>query len=249
MKRVLLGFVVALIATMTSSSQDSSSSLPPLPSYTVHRAAKGPGLQAFSAAAWAKAGKIVWGPANARTTFRALWAGDGLWLRFDVEDPSPWHTMTKRDEHLWEEEVVEIFIDTDGSGKHYGEYEINPANVLCDLDMAQGWPKVTGDITWDHQGLASAVEMRKASGADPGGWTAILHLPWEGFASLEPVKTGRAKAPPKTGDVWRANLFRIKRPGGPSAPAKDAIFAAWSPSGKTTFHYPPRFGYFRFAAD
>lgn len=249
MKHAFFGLMLTLLCAAASPSQDTSAALPPLPSYTVHRAAKGPGLRAFSLGAWARAEKLTWGPSNARTTFRSLWAGDGLWLRFDIEDPSPWHTMTKRDEHLWEEEVVEIFIDTDGSGKHYGEYEINPANVLCDLDMAQGWPKVTGDITWDHKGLASAVEMRKASGTDPGGWTAILHLPWGGFASLEPVREGRAKAPPSAGDVWRVNLFRIERPGGPSAPAKDAIFAAWSPSGKTTFHYPPRFGYFRFVAD
>lgn len=245
MNRALLGMMLALLLVAPAPSQEATAALP---NYNVHRATKGPGLQAFPVSAWAKAEKLTWGPAKARTTLHALWAPDGLWLRFEVEDPSPWNTMTKRDEHIWEEEVVEIFIDLDGSGKHYGEYEINHANVLCDLDMAQGWPEVTGDITWDHKGLASAVQKRKAAGSDPGGWTAIMHLPWEGFATLAPVKEGRAQSPPQAGDVWRVNLYRIERPGGPADPAKDAIFAAWSPTGKTTFHYPPKFGHFRFLA-
>ena len=217
-----------------------------LPSYNVRRAAKGPGLDAFDAKAWAHAERIVWGPANARTTFHSLWSDEGLWLRFDVEDSSPWHTMTNFDDHIWEEEVVEIFIDLDGTGKHYGEYEINPANVLCDLDMAQGWPEVRGDINWNHKGLRSAVQHRKDDGKTPGGWVAIMLLPWEGFQTLASVKEGRASSPPKAGDSWRANLYRIKRPGGPKDPKKDAIFAAWSPTGKTTFHHPPAFGTFRF---
>jgi hypothetical protein len=243
MKRAIFVLFVALLLSLLAAAQGAS---PSLPSYAVRGVEKGPGLQAFSVAAWAKAEKLTWGPEKARTTFRGLWADDGLWLRFDIEDPSPWHTMTKRDDHIWEEEVVEIFIDLDGTGKHYGEYEINPANVLCDLDMAQGWPEVRGDIRWDHQGLASAVQPRKASGSDPGGWTAILHLPWEGFRTLASVKEGRAAAPPKPGDVWRVNLYRIERPGGAAEPRKDAIFAAWSPTGKTTFHHPPAFGRFRF---
>lgn len=245
MSGAILGLMAALFLTAAASSQEA---LPPLPDYNVHWVAKAPGLHAFDAKAWNKAEKLTWGPAKARTTLHGLWAPDGLWLRFDVEDPSPWHTMTKRDEHIWEEEVVEIFIDLDGSGKHYGEYEINPINVLCDLDMEQGWPEVKGDITWDHKGLESAVQPRKAAGSDPGGWTAIMHLPWEGFATLASVREGRAQSPPKAGDMWRVNLYRIERPGGPAEPAKDAIFAAWSPTGKTTFHYPPRFGRFHFLA-
>ena len=35
----------------------------------------------------------------------------GLHVRFDAQDPSPWFTKTARDDRLWEEEVVEIFLD------------------------------------------------------------------------------------------------------------------------------------------
>ena len=40
----------------------------------------------------------------------------------------------------------------------------------------------------------------------------------------------------RTGDRWRFNVFRIERPGGPEAPQKDGVFAAWSPPSVKTFH-------------
>ena len=81
---------------------------------------------------WERAREVVWGPEPYRTRFRALWNGHGLHLRFDSEDDAPWFTMTQRDDRLWEEEVVEIFLDPLGDGR-YVEVELNPANVLCDL--------------------------------------------------------------------------------------------------------------------
>lgn len=215
-------------------------------SYTVHRAAQPLSLQSTAESAWKGAQEVTWGPDDYTTTFRALWTQDALWLRFDVEDPSPWNTMTDRDDKIWEEEVVEIFIDPEGAGKRYTEYELNPANVICDLDIAYN-NGIKGNIEWNHEGIDSAVHKKPASGEFRGGWTGILVLPWKGFQNFDPVKEGRAAVPPKPGDTWRANLYRIERPGGPSEPRKDGVFAAWSPTGRSSFHYPPAFRPFRFA--
>ena len=68
-------------------------------------------MLAADEAAWKGAGPITWGAERYRTTFRALWADQALYVRFDSVDPDPWHTMTTRDAHLWEEEVIEIFLD------------------------------------------------------------------------------------------------------------------------------------------
>ncbi len=65
--------------------------------------------------------------------------------------------MTRRDEHLWDEEVVEIFLDPDRSGRDYYELEINPANVVCDLRMISPWPDKKGDIDWNLAGLETRV--------------------------------------------------------------------------------------------
>src|SRR6185295_19871768 len=96
---------------------------------------------------------IAWGPAPYETRFRALWTDEGLFLRYDVDDPKPWHTMTRRDEHLWEEEVVEVFLDVDRSGKDYAEFEISPANVLCDVRMVSPSPDKKYDLTWNMAGI------------------------------------------------------------------------------------------------
>ena len=47
--------------------------------------------------------------------------------------------------------------------------------------------------------------------------------------------------PPKAGDAWRFNVFRIKRPGGPKAPGEGAVFAAWSVPDGQSFHVPAKF--------
>lgn len=182
---------------------------------------------------WSRAPGIDFGPDRYLTTFRALRTPVGLWVRFDAVDPDPWHTLTQRDDPLWEEEVVEIFIDPDGDGLHYAEVEISPANIVTDLLMYRGDPDKRSDIGWDFAGIRTHVE-RTAE-----GWIAMALLPWEGFAAL-PETT--VPLPPGPSDSWRFNVFRIKRPGGPEHPERDAVYAAWSPPPGPSFHVPEVFG-------
>ncbi len=215
------------------------------PAYTV--AATTADLAALLAAddmAWAGASAVAWGPAPYETRFRAAWSPAGLFLRFDADDPSPWHTMTRKDEHLWDEEVVEIFLDPGRAGRDYYELEINPANVVCDLRMISGWPDKKGDIDWDLAGLETRVRTRESAG-QARGWTATAFLPWSGFRPLP--SAGRLALPPKPGDDWRFNVFRIERPAGPTSPEKDAVFAAWSPPSVQSFHDAGAFRDFVFA--
>jgi hypothetical protein len=195
-------------------------------------------LLADDQAAWAPARTVPWGPAPYETRFRALWDAQGLFLRFDVDDPAPWHTMTKRDEHLWEEEVVEIFLDLDRSGRDYAELEISPANVVCDVRMLQGGPSMKGDLAWDIEGLETRV-IRRTKDEKTEGWVALAFIPWNAFRSLPSSR--KIALPPKPGDAWRFNLFRIKRPGGPQAPEKDALLLAWSKVPARSFHVPEVF--------
>jgi hypothetical protein len=195
----------------------------------------------FSAggSAWEKADPITWGPEPYPTDFRALWDQEGLYVRFDVSDADPWHTMTEQDDHLWEEEVVEIFIDPSRTGTNYAEVEVNPGNVLCDVRMVAGEPNKQMDLSWNMNGLSSRVHIRQDAQGKTTGWTAIAFLPWEGFRSLPPSAT--VALPPRSGDRWRFNVFRIERPGGKSAPKRDVVFAAWSPPPEDSFHVPEAF--------
>jgi hypothetical protein len=216
------------------------------PSYRVAHtsAARGPLLDADEAA-WAGAAVVAYGPAAYETKFRALWSEAGLALRFDAKDPSPWHTMTRRDDHLWDEEVVEVFLDPDRSGRNYYELEISPANVVCDVRMVSPSPNKEMDLGWNLEGLETKVLDRKSAGKTEG-WTATAFLPWSGFAPLPSAKA--VALPPKAGDAWRFNLFRIERQGGPAAPTKGAVEVAWSKPPGESFHVPEVFRDFVFEA-
>jgi hypothetical protein len=204
-------------------------------SYAVARTVSpGDRLLAADAAAWSGAASIEWGPSPYPTRFRALWSDAGLFLRFDATDPSPWHTMTERDEHLWDEEVVEIFLAPDRSVRDYYELEINPANVVCDLRMISPWPDKRGEIDWNLDGLETRVRLERDPAGHTRGWTATAFLPWSGLRALP--STAKVALPPNPGDAWRFNVFRIKRPGGKASPERHAVFAAWSPPSVKSFH-------------
>ncbi|MGD8330969.1 MAG: carbohydrate-binding family 9-like protein [Acidobacteriota bacterium] len=187
--------------------------------------------------AWEDAAAITWGTAPYPTEFRALRTADGLALRFHAVDDAPWYTLTERDDPIWNEEVVEIFIDPDGDGHNYVEIEINPANVVCDLQIFATAPALSSDIDWNFAG----VETRVSRVDD--GWIATAILPWEGFAALRDTAV---RLPPTAGDAWSFNVFRIKRPGGAAEPERDVLYAPWSPTPSLSFHAPSAFRPLRF---
>ena len=202
-----------------------------LPAYEAHStSADRAALLAADPREWDNATEVVWGPAPYRTRFRALWSEAGLHLRFESEDDGPWFTMTKRDDPLWEEEVVEIFLDPLGDGR-YVEVELNPANVVCDLRKLGPGEVATDPIGHLDRGF-SVTGMETAVSDTDGAWISTLFLPWDGLG---------LPGPPLSGSEFPFNIFRIKRPGGPEAPEEGAVFAAWSPTGSPSFHVPEAF--------
>ena len=195
---------------------------------------------------WSAVESAGFGPPELITEFRALWTDQGLYVRFDVRDVDPWYTYTDRDAPLWEEEVVEIFLDPSRKGTHYAEVEINPANVVCDVWVLSAKPKKM-DLSWNIEGLESRTALLRNSEGKSVGWTAVAYLPWGGFRSLP--STTHVSLPPESGDNWRFNLFRIERPGGETDPDTDVILAAWSPPPGRSFHVPEAFGDLVFMKD
>jgi hypothetical protein len=216
-------------------------SMPTPPQYRAVRSSSGiDDLLSPSAQDWKAAAEVEWGPSPYPTRFRALWNNQGLFVRFDATDDAPWHTMSNHDDHLWEEEVVEIFVDPDRSGRNYAELEINPANVICDVRMIEPSPNKQMDLAWNFLGLQSRVTPLGGSGKPTIGWTATAFMPWSDFSRLS--QKAAVPMPPGIGDRWRFNLFRIKRPGGKERPEDGAVLAAWSPNDSPSFHVPAAFG-------
>ncbi|WP_157898998.1 carbohydrate-binding family 9-like protein [Luteitalea pratensis] len=142
------------------------------------------------------------------------WDAMHLYVAFACSDPEPWARHGARDDRLWEEEVVEVFLDPDGDGRNYAEIEVSPTNVVVDLLIAAPQAGGPNARRWDVVGLRTAVRRHAA------GWVAEMAIPW---ASLADAGVTQAPVP---GNEWRVGLYRIKRPGGVAKAARiDALVA------------------------
>jgi hypothetical protein len=218
----------------------------------VRSAAPAESLLAADEGAWSTSKRIEWGPDAYATVFRGAWTSAGFFVRFDATDPDIWHTLTHHDDKLWDEEVVEIFLQPAGSQGDYGEVEISPANVTCDVwvSPAVDFPGSKSsprqfDVAWNLEGLESRVTLHDGKAGRAIGWTAVAFLPWHGFASA----AKGARLPPGPRDCWRFNVFRIERPGGKDRPEEGALYLAWAPTGKKSFHVPEAFRDLTFVSD
>ena len=168
-------------------------------------------------------------PPRQATWVRTAWDAREWRLLFAMDDARPWATLSEPDGHLWEEEVVEVFVDPVGDLDSYFEFEVNPLGTVTDLVLrrtSSGWRKEFG---WNAEGFASRVRTTAA------GWEAELSIP---FAAIMPES-------PVIGQLWRVNFLRIDRPLGAGS---EAELSAWSPTGKRNFHRPESFGVVEFCA-
>jgi len=184
-------------------------------------------------------------PATYATSARLCWDDENLYLAFRCEDPLIWATMTQRDEHLWDEEVVEFFVSPSGDLRRYFEIEVNPLGVICDLDITNhytykvGSESISGDIDWNAENMRVAVTV-DGKVNDPQttdiSWTVEIAIPFGDLGRLTPTP----------GEVWRCNLFRIDR----GAESGDE-FTCWSPTlvDPPAFHRPQYFGFLEFVVE
>ncbi|MEO8353055.1 MAG: carbohydrate-binding family 9-like protein [Chthoniobacteraceae bacterium] len=159
------------------------------------------------------------------TTARLGWNENELRILFHAIDDHPWATLTERDGPLWEEEVVEVFLDPVGDGECYFEFEVNPLNTQLDLVLRRNRSGYRKDFRWSCAGFRSRTRRTADS------WTAELAIPFQTL-SAESISAGRR---------WRGNFHRIDRPR--NAPRE---LSSWSPTFSGTFHAPAQFGTIEF---
>ena len=176
------------------------------------------------------------------TTAKALWDDNNLYVAFDVEDTDIWTTLDKRDDKLWTQEAVEIFIDADGDGKTYVELQTNPKGALFDSYLP-AYRKNENDF---DSGAKVAVNVSgtldKRDDKDKG-WTAEMQIPLVSVKGKEKDKP-MANVLPVVGSTWRVNFFRLDQP-----KDKPQVGAAWSPPMVGDFHALDRFANLIFADD
>lgn len=150
-------------------------------------------------------------PPKAPTWAKMLWDDDYLYVGFYVEDSRIRAEYLDRDDPLYKEDVVEVYIDPDGDGENYLEIEINPVNTIFDLWLTK--PKKEGgtaDVPWSMEGLLSATTYKGTINDNTDidtVWICEMALP---FAAME-FSSETASFPPSADDIWRLNLYRFDR--------------------------------------
>jgi len=177
-----------------------------------------------------------------RTDVRALWDDTYLYVGFHSVDTDIWATMTGHDQPLWDEEVVEVFLDPGRIETAYFELVVNPLNVLTDVFVLnRGARKLLFQPMreWECVGVRHAVSVH----GDPTSrtsrdhwWTVEFAIPFDQLVTAPHI-------PPSSGEVWKANFYRIER-------GRDATeYTAWSPTGEINYHHPECFGALVFAGE
>lgn len=210
--------------------------LPAIPIYLVHYVEEQPNSSEWDKLPYVQLVDVVTGETPALQTFvRVCWSRYGLHVQFRCDDDVIVSPYTKRDDPLYDADVVEWFIDPGTSDHSYYEFNISPHNVVFDSKITNAPDKPRSfNPEWNATGLTSEVRyvqpnrQQGDSGSVQIEYTAMLP-----FADLQ--------ACPQPGDEWTLNLFRIDQNA-----AGERSYYAWSPTGAVQFHVPDRFGRIRF---
>jgi hypothetical protein len=167
-----------------------------------------------------------------QTTLRLCCTRLYFFARFDCQDRFIWGNYTRRDDPIYNEEVVEIFIaPTESDPIDYFEFEVSPKGVLFDARIhnpdGKNNAQMSGEAAWDCPGIQWHAGLNEAQ----QHWWAVLAIPWRSLSfDLEPP------------EAWRANFYRIERP-----QDEEAEFSCWSPvmTEIADFHRPAHFGILR----
>ncbi len=220
------------------------SAAPPLPEYHSLKVAKAPTIDGkLDDDAWKSAPAVTLTTsydgreAQRKTRFRAVYDDQFMYVAFDCDDPDVWGTMLKKDDPIYNEEVVEVFFDADGDGATYNELQVSPHNTNFDASFVARRSDLAEAMKWES-GMTTAVEVRgtldKSDDVDLG-WSAEMKIP---MANLNHVP----RLPPQKGDKWRFNAYRLEH----FVHSKSIEGQSFSPLFVGDFHALPRFGWFVF---
>lgn len=168
------------------------------------------------------------GPAIQQTRVRVAWDDAALHVRFDCEDRDAWGTFERRDDPIYEEEAVEVFLAAGTADPiDYFELEVSPRGVLWDGAIHNPTSR-REDRETDKSWNCPGIRWDAGKGRARQDWWATFAIPWRGILQGDPPR------------LWRANFYRIERPrdGEPE-------FSGWSPTftRPADFHKPARFGF------
>ncbi|MEM9189258.1 MAG: carbohydrate-binding family 9-like protein [Myxococcota bacterium] len=192
--------------------------------------------------------EVVWRDANRTERFvntmngayaepsaaaRMAWDDDHLYVAFEVDDRDLRCSFENHDDHLWEQDAVELMIDPDGDGENYFEIQVSPTELVFDTRFdSRRQPQPFGHLNWQSNLRAAVVAQGEANDdAVDGGYVAEIAIPFSSFA------VGATPAePPGPDTTWRIALYVL------DAVEGGQRGVGWSPPLVGDYHVPDRFG-------
>ncbi|SEN54222.1 carbohydrate-binding family 9-like protein [Paenibacillus sp. OV219] len=172
---------------------------------------------------WAQLADTVSGEAPAeRTRVRCGWTNEALLIQFLCVDTHIVSDYTQKDEPLYNQDVVEVFIDERGIGTGYLELEVSPRNIVFDARITNvDHRAVDIDLSWNFDGLYTSVSR-----------TVDEELLYEIRIPARNFETRLEE-----GLRWKVNFYRIDE-------SVDGVreYQAWQSTGAVQFHMPGKFG-------
>ncbi|MCB9667629.1 MAG: carbohydrate-binding family 9-like protein [Myxococcales bacterium] len=169
-------------------------------------------------------------PSKLNVVSRWLWNETYLYVAFEVGDTFLNSTFARRDDHLWEQDAVEMLIAPFGERAHYYEIQVSPTGNVFDTRFdSRRRPAPYGHVDWTSRITAKVAVRGTVNDARPDrGYTVELGIPWNALGCDSRSLNGL---------VFRANLFVLDalKAGGQQA-------CGWSPPLVGDFHAVERFG-------
>lgn len=188
---------------------------------------------------WVLLNKINKKGHNYQSKFKIMYSEEGIYLLFSGED----NKLTTKDyedmDHLWFHDVFEAFFHPDPKKSTYFEFQVNPFGKQLLLTIS----KLNNGVSWipfnqsnrDYYETYSKTKVIRDAAKDKtiSSWTAEVFISYKSLGLLP-------KIPPKSGDVWKANFYRLDYDTGEMGKW------SWSPTIEESFHELNHFGFIRF---
>lgn len=196
-------------------------------------------------AAWEKAPVLRFydslgreGTISQSTALKLLWDDQNLYVGFTNEDVDITDPYQNRDDPIYDHETCEIFLMPNVIAPALGPYvelQASPKGIIFDAAFVarrQGMDKSFNA----GQTVGTTIEGTLNEDKPDQRWISEWVVPWKNIRGV--------MAPPKAGDEWRMNAFRIEKhkAGGQLV----GEYSAWSPPRVGDFHNTERFGRLRF---
>jgi hypothetical protein len=171
------------------------------------------------------------------TKAKVLYSGAGIYFLFFCEDKKITATMQADFLDLWNEDVIEIFMQPDTTMPAYFEYELSPLNYELPISIFNEKGKLNSWVPFHYEGERKARHITTVQGgaqksnATIDSWTSEIFIPYK---LIKPL----LKDVPTSGTQWRGNLYRIDYD-------KGETLWAWQPN-SGDFHEYNKFGIFEF---